>query len=523
LSSVQTKMRGGFRGTFLFWMFLLVLRASALFFGLDRLPLLPTVGDEVIINDPAVALSRGYGLVAFSFGHSTIGLDRMYAHFPPLFIWLQALAFRMFGFSGLTLRAPSVVFDLAACSVFLAILLELGRHRFAENWSIALSGALLLLEPVTLAHSRQGRMESLSVLLGGIAFFLAIRAERSAKYEKALWLTGAVSAGLALSTHPASLIVWAGFVGWSLRRLKHLGAMNWLFYSAVPPLVFFVVWGVTFREKALDALLQMHRAGTYSPGPSLRLGELASSVAAGDLRVANSSGGPALLVTLGCLVIGLWRTCSARRASHACAAGGWWAALVTLTGIVLAQSLLLQFVVPTSGFNRVLMAVPFAYLCAACAFSYLGDSGRRFAMAVIFFVVVAEIGVLGLYLGQLRHSWADRSKDRFDQILNVIPENARVAAVPEFWYALLIRKHNFTVVYHDMDESRYFRENPDSFDPYDAVILDPAASDYATMLRNAEKGHAIQVRYRTYERTFVLLARSLRAEGAAVRANPLGF
>src|ERR1700679_201877 len=108
---------------------LLVLRAAALLTGLDRLPMLPSVNPEVIINDPALALSSGHGFVAFSFEHSVNGLNRLYGHFPPLYIALQAVIFRLFGFSAIAMRASSVVFDLATCCAFLAVLGEFYRQK----------------------------------------------------------------------------------------------------------------------------------------------------------------------------------------------------------------------------------------------------------------------------------------------------------------------------------------------------------------------------------------------------------
>ena len=89
---------------------LLALRILACCYAWDRLPLLPTY-DEAIINDPAVAMSRDFGLVAFSY--SGIPIADRYAHFPPLFMFLQAATFRVFGFSALTLRFWPVALEIA--------------------------------------------------------------------------------------------------------------------------------------------------------------------------------------------------------------------------------------------------------------------------------------------------------------------------------------------------------------------------------------------------------------------------
>ena len=141
------------------------------------------------------------------------------------------------------------------------------------------------------------------------------------------------------------------------------------------------LWGIALQEKAIEAIAQMRRIAIYEPGPSLRLGGLVASLALGDFRAANGAGGSALVVTLACLAIGLWRLWTTRKAQAEGGEGGWWSALLALTGIVVVQCLLRQFVIPTSGWNRVLMAVPFALLCAAAGLSYCQNHGQMLARA----------------------------------------------------------------------------------------------------------------------------------------------
>lgn len=116
------------------WTALFVVRAVLLCVGLDRLPLLPTVADEVFVNDPAVSLSLGHGFVGFSLTHSRMGLDHIFANYPPVFIVLQSLVFRLFGLSAVTLRASSVICDLLGCLIFLVILLELLDRALSTSW-----------------------------------------------------------------------------------------------------------------------------------------------------------------------------------------------------------------------------------------------------------------------------------------------------------------------------------------------------------------------------------------------------
>lgn len=72
------------------------LRIFACWYGFDRLPSVSSK-DEVIINDPALALSRGEGLIAPSFGGKRI--STLYAQHPPLYVLTQAVVFDVFGFS----------------------------------------------------------------------------------------------------------------------------------------------------------------------------------------------------------------------------------------------------------------------------------------------------------------------------------------------------------------------------------------------------------------------------------------
>jgi uncharacterized membrane protein len=496
-----------------------VFRCVALFLGVDRLPLTPSVIDEVIINDPAVALSRGYGLVAFSFEHSHSGLDRMYGHFPPLFIVLQALVFRLFGFSVFTLRAPSVLFDLAAGVVFLAILLELRHRAFAETWAVALAGLLILLEPTTLVHSREGRMESLVVLLGGLALYLAMRAERSARNEKALWFAGSIAVGLALSTHLAAVMMWAAFTLWSLRRFQRLGTGLWLTINSLPILVLLFAWSVAHRSGSLAAFRQMRLIASYSPAPSLRLESLASSIGAGNMQaLISTSGAPALLCAIAILGFALGRLAMPTSGIASKTQSGWRPALTMLTAILAAQCLLVQFVVPNSGWNRILIAVPLAFVCLAAAVSYLRWQSA-WALISLMLLLVAGVQVLmdGFYLEQMRQDWTARSPDRFDAVLRSIPEHASVAAAPQFWYAFLERKQRFAVIDASMEGTRYYLEAPGAFDGFDFVILNPAAPDYAPMLAKAQIKHPVQFLAKTFKQDFVVLAKDGQSNSASAR------
>jgi hypothetical protein len=88
---------------------LLLLHTAAILYRFGSIPPAPVYGDEIIINDPAIALSRGQGLIAPSFTGSPMGIDKLYAHFPPLYIYLQSYVFRLFGISAYSLRLLTTV------------------------------------------------------------------------------------------------------------------------------------------------------------------------------------------------------------------------------------------------------------------------------------------------------------------------------------------------------------------------------------------------------------------------------
>lgn len=493
---------------------LFLVRAVGLIIGLDRLPMLPSVQPEVIINDPAVALSRGEGLRAPVFEHSLHGLDTLFAHFPPVFVALQSIVFRVFGFSALTLRASSVIADLGAALVFVAILWELYRRRILDRLGWMFGSLLILLEPTMLIHSREARMESLNVLLGGLAIYLCLRADLSGRFGVASWFAAAALIGIALASHPASLLLWAALFIFSLFRFRSLGAIRWLAIHSTPPLVFISIWLATYRAKSLAALRQMREIAAYAPHPSLRLVELTSNVSHGAVKLAQNSGGFALLLTIVALGAGCWRLLSSKKDPEF-ASGEWQTSLSCSTTIVLVQILLLQLVVPTSGMNRVVMTVHFASVCLALAVSHLRPSGARIVKAGFLVAALLQLTLLGGYLSELRKDWHGRSAQRFDQIVDSLPRGARVVAPPEMWFAFRSRERQVAIIITTLDEERYWKEVPDAFDPYEVVILDPNSSAYPSLYSRVTVRKPDRYVLRSSGRNFVVFATPAILSGLA--------
>jgi len=482
--------------------FLLLLRAAALTFGLDRLPMIPTVNPEVVINDPAVALSQGRGLVAFSFEHSVNGLDRVYGHFPPLFIAIQAAVFHLFGFSGLTLRASSIVFDLAACCVFLAILGELHRQNIIDRLGLIAASGLILLEPTALVHAREARMESLNTLLGGIAFYFCVRATRDTARHLVLWISAAIAIGLALAAHPAAILMWVPFALWSISWFRRLGLWRWLAIEAVPPGVMVIAWLLAWGRHTVEALNQMRHLAAFAGVATLRVDDFIQSLSHGAIRAAQNAGGLGLVYAFAALFLALARLLQKPGTPNP----AWRITLGLLTATLLIQFTLLQFVVPTSGMNRVVMILPFALVCAGIALSYLPVSARRLTVFAVAAAAALQLLVTVAFLSELRHGWKDRSPARFDSLVAALPPETRVAGPPELWFAFRSHNRQFAVIYRAMGEETYW-ERPHSFDGYDAVILDPGWPRYQAWRQKAAPDRPFETVLHTFGRDFLVIAK----------------
>lgn len=484
---------------------MLALRAGLLLFGFDRLPMVPTVNPEVIINDPALSLSLGHGYVAYSFEHSVNGLDKLYGHFPPVFIALQSVIFRLFGFSALTLRAFSMFCDLAACVVFLLVLTELYRQGFADRFGATAATVLIFLEPTGLSHSREARMESLNTLLGGIALYLLMLALRHPRMLMILWACAGLATGAALASHQSSVLMWAAFATWTATYFRQVGMFRWILINAIPPLVMISLWLAAWGGRTLDALRQLQHLAVFGLRPDLRIGEMIGAVRARDVRGMQIAGGLGLIFMLAAVALILIRLLDRRAAERT---PRWRSMLVRMGGIVLLQCAMLQFVVPTSGFNRVVMIVPYGLVVIGLSLSFLSARAMKVAMGLVGMAGVLELGATSGFIYSSLNGWNERSPGRFDALVDAIPANARVAAPPELWFAFHSRGRHYAVIYRAMREETYW-EQPHAFDGYDVVILDPNWPRYNAWRAKAAAGRPVDITFHTFMRDYTVVAKEL--------------
>ena len=271
------------------------------------------------------------------------------------------------------------------------------------------------------------------------------------------------------------LAVWS--ISW-IRRLR----LGWVTLNALPLFVLLGIWIIAYGPKSLEAFHHLRQLAVYAPKPSLDIGRAIASFASRDPRAVLQLAGPALIVIFAALALGAWRslTIPVRRSGEEHRVV-WRSCLLRLTAILLVQCALIQYIVPGFGSTRIVLVVPFAALCLGAGLSYLRGWKRRLAIAGVVLLCVFQVAVAAGYLAELRHNWEDRHAQRFDRLVAAIPAEARVVAVPEFWFAFQSHYRRLALIYRADDEHKYWSDAPGAFDPYDVVILDPLTPEYASL------------------------------------------
>ena len=150
---------------------LFILRVLLVFIGFDRLPLIPALGDEVIINDAAITLARTGSMVNQSFTYSSLGLDHLYGHFPPIFILAQAGVIKIFGLSAFSLRLISLTSVLLLPAISSLILLDLYKKKIIKKHILFWITAIIFLDMSSISFGRMARMDSLANFFILLALF----------------------------------------------------------------------------------------------------------------------------------------------------------------------------------------------------------------------------------------------------------------------------------------------------------------------------------------------------------------
>ncbi len=473
---------------------LLFLHATCMLCRYGELPSAPVIGDEVTINDPAIALSRGQGLTAPSFGGSAFGLDRLYAHFPPVYIWTESLAFRALGVSVYSLRSTTTVMGILACAVFLFMAWCLCRWRLADPVTASLAACLYALNASVIALHRIARMDSMVELfaLASLLFVLAgifcrfdssphdgaDRGNENRKKRFALLLAGAISAGLCMATHPEGLtailpvLLLVLFAAPVRRRWK---AMLLALVAIIPV----VVWMIAFGSRWKQAILQM-RAMLRNITPQPGIVRYAHDFLRKSQPIIGQ-GMRAALFFLCLLVLGLvlerwfilWRSERGIPRLKELDRSRLLLARVFALATLLSLSLLIWFISASITRYEVMYPVYLLGLVMVLRGASLNKTGRRIAVGLLTTLVLAQVVAIAVYFGEEGEPPA-----RFDSIVAMIPSGSRIAVTPKMWLAFVQSGRPVTLLYLGYDGRKLWSmtsRNP--LQGFDVIVIDESFVD----------------------------------------------
>ena len=461
-------------------------------YRLGSIPNIPVFGDEIVINDPAIALSRGQGLIAPSFTDSVSGLDKLYAHFPPVYIYLQAAVFRVLGVSGLSLRLLTTVFSVASVVVFLLIAYKLLRDGVVKRRTAFFVGCLYALSaPVIILH-RISRMESLIELLSLISLYCALKltfgssddADEQATTKQTRQisplLVAAIASGAALAAHPEAInaILPPALI---ILFAVQLRAGLKLAFAALLCITPAAIWIATYGSRWWVALVQMaYIAEEKAPDPSM------PQFGMDLLKKARSSQHDLMIflffsltiIVLVWALIQVVRTGIASRKEGDLVSDNLRSIHKALAISVPLTFLLLIFFLPAS-ITRYEVIYPIYLLLIAVLPAPYRNSGvlRPYVTAAVALVIVGQFVACIVYLTQNRIS-QEGPAGRYDFVLDCIPASARVAASPQLWLAFQARDRPFSLLYPELDGlERWKKSSPDPLGRFDVVLLTDYVKD----------------------------------------------
>jgi hypothetical protein len=467
-----------------------------------QIPIAPVIGDEVIINEPAVALSRGQGLISPGFRDSAFGLDKLYAHFPPVYIFAEALAFRAFGVSVYSLRLVTTVMGVASAGLFLLLLWCICRWNLADWGTASVAACLYTLNATMLVLHRLARMESmveyltlgsLLCVLTGIYSKTGIpssdgKPQSSTNNDNGrrllFLLAGAVLAGVSLVTHPEALmavlpivllILLAAPVSWRNRAFLLMAL------GLTPVAIWFGTYGARWKQ----ALIEMAAIHRYAAPPA-GIVSFARDFSLETHRNINQ-GMRATLFLLCLLILGsiLVRWVMLKRTEKALSqdAGETASKQLLLTGIF-ASSAILSFI-PLAWFMAASVTryeVIFPIYLAGLVISLRGISPKQpvvrwiGAMAGIF--ILTQLGAMAIYLQKDDDPRVNYSATRFDAIVDSIPPHSRVAVTLMLWLAFQHKGRPATLLYDRFDgREKWLATSSNPLEQFDAIVVDSSFVD----------------------------------------------
>lgn len=451
--------------TFAIFFFLLHTCFMTLRYG--QRPTVPVLGDEVIINDAALSLGTGHGYAATSFVDSRYGLDRVFAHFPPLYPLAESLAIRAFGISVYSLRLTTTVMSIAGNAVFLWLLYRLCRSQMLHPVTAILLGGIYSTFSPLIVLDRVARMESLSALLTLLALAAILHAITLPTHQAGPWLIlGGGFAGLCLAVHPeavTSVAILAPLALWGTPGNLRAKVAACAAAVLAPLTVCLLTFGPRsgFALHQFLGILQIETPVDLSLGPWLATVPHARSVSAWTLNVFFLCL-LVLLLSLPVLYLLVDRKLpadSVRRRVSACFAVA--AALELIT-------ILWGLHVNTRRYQSL-----FGTLLIAVAVAALGDARpRRWQSTAAGVLIAVQALSAAAYLADRKSRIGTTDPERFMSVVRCLPDSASLAAGPKLWLSLRQTGRPFALVYPGFDgQDTWRQQDGDPFRRFDVVAV----------------------------------------------------
>ena len=430
-----------------------------------QLPAAPSVLDEVIVNDAAFSLGQGGPYAATSFRESALGLDHLFAHFPPLYPLTESLSVRLLGPSAYSLRLTTTLMSIAASFILVFLSYKLFRKGVLSLQTALFLSALYCTCGPLMMLERMARMESMiSVfVLLALSFLLKAYFVPPAK-SNALWIMLAgLATGLAMATHPEAITAVIFLTILTLfcpgQTLPKLAA------GVLVGLVPLLICLLTFRSQSLAAYRQFHAILTlYTPKDQKLFQLLAMLIRAHSLflvvwhYVVESIAALSLVIVLAYIF---------RR--QELPAGSTVRRLATAFAVAGAVEFLLMAVL--LGANRTRHQFLFGPLLVAAVFLLFGARPIKTLCAVGLSAIIAvQLAVVTLYLYRGGDRPGRMSPERFAPVVRMIPPNTSILAMDELWLAFQEAHRPFTLRSPAFDGRLDWNKLPDHLAHFNVVI-----------------------------------------------------
>jgi 4-amino-4-deoxy-L-arabinose transferase-like glycosyltransferase len=448
---------------------LILIHILLMLFRYGSMPIAPVVSDEVVINDASIALARGHGYVAESFADSKYGLDRVFAHFPPVYPYTEALAFRLFGVSAYTLRLTTTVMSIGSTFVLFWLLYRL--CLFGQmHWDVALLVEGLYCTSISLASlERVARMESMIGLLVMLSLALIFQGATQPPGRR-VWPSMAAAAAfgaLTIAVHPEAFTAVLLLVALMLYLVPAKPAVRIAtaaLFVLVPLAVGIGIYRTNFFTAVHQFLAIAHDSAAYNPS-SYRWLQLALETR--DVSTANRN---AFLISI--MLMLLYGPVAYLRRRGKPRAQNLATRMLACLAVVGATEFLLMIFALQMDFKRIqFLFGPLLVCVALCVWD--GRSLLRWQAGLGSIVIAMQCAAGAFYLSPRADRVLDFNPERFADLVRRIPAGASLASTPSLWLDLKEANRPFTLILNGLDgESNWGNPEVNPLRKFDIVVLD---------------------------------------------------